>query len=186
MVSPRKQINVFVGTDYYIGIAGSEEGLAKLGITEKDQLGSRKNPYSGAGESQILEIDSANNKHGKSQRQNAISTQQTARLETRITLVETYLWKGRNIHKKVGISFPSRVPVIVSTSALHNNITTPTAIKKFKGQITYKRSPGGRFAIMSVGNDILRRYFDELKTAKDAYLAKYSEESTIRTEPESI
>lgn len=175
----------FLNTDYYLNFECTKATGDILGIAPSPDPGKRKDLFEGAGSGDILEIDASNNKHGKTQKQNEISTQVTAKTKAVITLVETRQWKSKNIHRRVSISFPHNCPVIFQTKILADYVKTKDAILKFKGRYTWKRSPGGRYAIVDVPASIITNMITEKMAAKAAIEAKV-ESTTTRIEPDPV
>lgn len=178
--------SAFLNAGYFLIIEGTENAFDKLGITPSPDVGDRKDVFAGAGQGQILEIDSSNDVYGKTQKQNAMSTQMTAKEKAILTLKETYTWKSKNIHRKVSVSFPHNCPVIFQTKVLADYVTAKDSLLKFKGYYTWKRSPGGRFAIVDVPANIITNMINERITAKSEALKKGSENTTSRTDPQAV
>lgn len=176
----------FLNTNYYLNIEGTAAAFTELGITPSANVGDRKDVFAGAGNGFILEIDASNNVSGrKTQRQTGLATQVTAKTKAVLTLLQTYLWKGKNIHKKVSVSFPHNCPVIFQTKVLTDYISTKDKLKKFKGYYTWKRSPGGRFALVDVPAGIITNMITEMQAAKQD-IRDRAEGTTTRTEVEPV
>lgn len=164
---------VILNTTHYLNIEGTENAFNKLGITLPSSLGDRKDYFAGKRGRYVLEIDRQGNRdNSKTQTQAALSTQMTAKTKAVLTLLETYTWKGKNIHKKVSVSFPHNCPVIFQTKILNDYVTNKTALLKFKGYYTWKRSPGGRFVIEDVPMTIINNIIQEKINADEAKAAR--------------
>ena len=175
--------NAILDPNWYLIIEGEDTTFTKLGITPTADIQTRKDIFYRADPGSILSIDRAGNRtDSKTQIQLAMKTQQVKKQKAVITLVDTYTWKSKNIHKKVSILFPNACPVIFQTKILYDYITTKDVIKKFKGYYTWKRSPGGRFAIVLPPITIITEIATELQAAKVAQQTASRETTTIQTD----
>lgn len=174
--------NAIINTNYYMIIEGEDTTFTKLGITPTTDVGTRKDIFYKADPGSILSIAREGNRtNSKTQVQLAMKTQQVKRQKAVITLVDTYTWKSKSIHKKVSILFPSACPVIFQTLILFNYITAKDQIKKFKGYYTWKRSPGGRFAMVLPPIAIINEMTAELLAARTAEKTTSRETTTVET-----
>lgn len=168
---------------YYLVFGCLEGTREKLGITfsPNSNLQGRADAFQGAGSGDILSIDATTNKYGKRQKQNEISTQIVSKTTSLITLNDSTTVNGKKRYKRVSVNFPHNCPVILQTKILNDYIKKPDVIRPFKGRLTWKRSPGGRYGIVEVQGSIIDTMMQEKADAKEAALAKSRESTTTST-----
>lgn len=172
--------------DYYLNFELTKTASDKLNMIPHaaNSLNNRKDIFEGGGTGDILEIDSSKNKYGKTQKQNEISTQITSKTKALITLNDSVTVNGKKRFKRVSVSFPHNCPVLFQTKILNDYIGDLSVIRLFKGRLTWKRNPGGRYGIVEVPTGIITNMINEKIAAKNAALQANTEATTSRTETE--
>lgn len=179
-----------LNSNYFLTFELTKSASDKLNMVPHSAtgIGDRKDAFMGAGTGDILQIDSSKNKYGKTQKQNEISTQITAKTKSLITLNDSTTVNGKKRFKRVSVSFPHNCPVIFQTKILNDYIGDVSVIRLFKGRLTWKRNPGGRYGIVEVPESIITTMMNEKIAAQVAAQAQSTESTTTRieTEPRSV